>query len=52
MLFQKIKELSRKGQVFILFNNVDKLDSKLEEIHKLVPEANIRCAHGRMTKID
>ena len=44
------KELSRKGQVFILFNNVDKLDSKLEEIHKLVPEANIRCAHGRMTK--
>ena len=44
------KELSRKGQVFILFNNVDKLDSKLEEIYRLVPEANIRCAHGRMTK--
>ena len=44
------KELSRDGQVFILFNNIDKLDSKLEEIHKLVPEANIRCAHGRMTK--
>ena len=44
------KELSRDGQVFILFNDIDKLDSKLEEIHKLVPEANIRCAHGRMTK--
>ncbi len=29
-----------------------KIDNKLEEIHKLVPEANIRYAHGRMTKVE
>lgn len=44
------KELSREGQVFILYNNIDRLDNKLDEIHKLVPEATIRYAHGRMTK--
>ena len=35
---------------FILYNNIDRLDNKLDEIHKLVPEATIRYAHGRMTK--
>ena len=44
------KELSRNGQVFMLYNNIDKLDGKLDEIHNLVPEATIRYAHGRMTK--
>ena len=44
------KELSRNGQVFMLYNNIDKLDGKLGEIHNLVPEATIRYAHGRMTK--
>ena len=44
------KELSRDGQVFILYNDIDRLDNKLDEIHKLVPEATIRYAHGRMTK--
>lgn len=46
------KELSRNGQIFMLYNSVEKIDSKLEEISKLVPEANIRYAHGRMTKIE
>ena len=46
------KELSRNGQVFMLYNSVEKIDNKLEEIHKLVPEANIRYAHGRMTKVE
>ena len=44
------KELSRNGQVFILFNSVEKIQSKVEEIKKLVPEANIDFAHGKMTK--
>ncbi len=44
------KEISRKGQVFILFNSVEHIEKKLDEIKKLVPEANIRFAHGRMTK--
>ena len=44
------KELSREGQVFMLYNSVEKIDSKLSEIKALVPEASIRFAHGRMTK--
>lgn len=46
------KELSRDGQVFILYNSVEKIDSKLDEIKNLVPEADIRYAHGRMTKLE
>ena len=44
------KELSRNGQVFMLYNSIDRIDSKLSEIKTLVPEASIRCAHGRMSK--
>lgn len=46
------KELSRKGQVFILFNHIDNMTSKLEEIQRLVPEARIIYAHGRMDKFE
>lgn len=46
------KELSREGQVFILYNNVEKIENKVDEINKLVPEAKIDYAHGRMTKIE
>ena len=44
------KELSRNGQVFILFNNVEKIQDKVMEIKRLVPEAVIDFAHGKMTK--
>ena len=44
------KELTRNGQVFILFNNVEKIESKVSEIKSLVPKAKIDFAHGRMTK--
>ena len=44
------KEFSRGGQVFILYNHVDDLPSKVMEISKLVPEARIVYAHGRMDK--
>lgn len=44
------KELSRQGQVFILFNSVEKIEEKVAEIKKLVPEAKIDYAHGKMTK--
>ncbi len=46
------KELSRNGQVFILFNNVAEIEDKVTEIHELVPEAKIDYAHGRMTKAE
>ena len=44
------KEMSRNGQVFILFNSVEHIEEKLFEIKKIVPEANIRVAHGKMNK--
>ena len=44
------KELSRNGQVFFLYNSVEKIESKVNEISKLVPEARIVFAHGRMSK--
>lgn len=46
------KELSRDGQCFILYNHVDDLEHKVVEIHKLVPDARIDFAHGRMTKTE
>ena len=44
------KEMSRGGQVFILFNRVEHIEEKMSEIQKIVPEAKIRIAHGRMNK--
>ena len=44
------KELSRDGQCFILFNHVQDLESKKNELQKLIPDAKIICAHGKMTK--
>ena len=43
------KELERKGQVFYLFNNVEKIIQKADEISRLVPEAKVVYAHGKMT---
>jgi len=44
------KELGRHGQVFILYNNIDGIEKKKAEISRLVPEAKIVIAHGRMNK--
>ncbi len=44
------KELSRSGQIFILYNNIEQLESIKHKIQTLAPEARIITAHGRMTK--
>jgi transcription-repair coupling factor (superfamily II helicase) len=44
------KELSRNGQVFFLYNSVEKIEAKAMEISKLVPDARVIFAHGRMNK--
>lgn len=44
------KELSRDGQVFFLYNSVEKIEAKALEISKLVPDARIVYAHGQMNK--
>ena len=43
------KELERNGQVFYIFNNVEGIARKAEEISELVPEAKVAYAHGQMT---
>jgi len=44
------KELSRKGQIFILYNKIEGLDKIVDRVQKLVPEARIKYAHGQMKK--
>ncbi len=43
------KELERGGQVFYLFNNVEGIEKKADQISDLVPEANVTVAHGKMS---
>ena len=43
------KELERNGQVFYIFNNVENIQKKADTISRLVPEAVVSYAHGRMT---
>ena len=44
------KEMSRDGQVFILYNKVKSIEDELTKIKKLVPEARVAIAHGQMDK--
>ena len=44
-----VKELERNGQVFYLYNNVETILKKADEIQALVPEAKVTYAHGKMT---
>ncbi len=46
------KELARNGQVFILYNHVEDMDQKQREIERLVPEARVIYAHGRLSKTE
>ena len=46
------KELSRDGQVFILYNKVQSIEEESFKIQNLVPEARITVVHGQMTKLD
>ena len=43
------KELERNGQVFYLYNKVENIEAKAFEIERLVPEAKVGFAHGKMT---
>ena len=43
------KELERNGQVFYLYNNVEGIIKKSNEVADLVPEAKVGFAHGKMT---
>ena len=46
------KELSRNGQVYILYNNIKDMEEKEVQIKTLVPQARIMKIHGKMNKED
>ncbi|MBR1670339.1 MAG: transcription-repair coupling factor [Butyrivibrio sp.] len=43
-----VRELSRKGQVYYVYNRVNNIADVTAQIRKLVPEANVAFAHGQM----
>lgn len=45
-----VRELSRGGQVFILYNRVETISSYAGRIAEIVPEGRVCYAHGRMEK--
>lgn len=44
-----LKELERNGQVFYLYNNVEGIEKKANNILSLVKEAKVGYAHGQMS---
>ena len=44
------RELGRNGQVFFLHNNVSTLAQRANSIQKLIPDARIGVAHGKMER--
>jgi len=42
------KELSRKGQIFFVHNNIYTIEKTSRKLQELVPEARIDIAHGRL----
>ncbi len=45
-----IRELSRGGQTFILYNRVESIFTFAARIKEILPEARVSVAHGRMDK--
>jgi len=45
-----LRELRRGGQVYFIHNRVQDIDRIADRVRKLVPEAEIRVAHGQMSE--
>ena len=45
-----IRELSRGGQIFLLYNKVESIFTFAAKLKRILPEAEISVAHGRMDK--
>lgn len=43
-----LKEMSRNGQVYFVYNRVKTIDKMASRIKQLVPEASVGIAHGQM----
>ena len=45
-----LREISRQGQVFYLYNDTRRIVEKAAELEQLLPGARIVCAHGKMNE--
>ena len=45
-----LRELRRGGQIYFLFNEVDKIDRMADDLATLIPEAKVAVAHGQMNE--
>jgi transcription-repair coupling factor (superfamily II helicase) len=45
-----LRELRRGGQVFFVHNRVETIESTARDLRKLLPETDIRVAHGQMSE--
>ena len=45
-----VRELARGGQVFYVYNRIDKLYEKAQRVAALVPGARVAVAHGQMNE--
>ena len=43
-----LRELNRNGQVYYVYNRVNNISEIASHIQKLIPDANVTFAHGRM----
>ena len=43
-----VRELSRQGQVYYVYNRVNNIEEITSQVARLVPEANVAFAHGQM----
>ena len=43
------REIARGGQVFFVYNRVEHIEEMASMVQRLVPEAKVAVAHGRMT---
>ena len=46
------RELARGGQVFFVYNRVERIEEMASMVQRLVPDAKVAVAHGRMTSKD
>jgi transcription-repair coupling factor (superfamily II helicase) len=45
-----LRELRRGGQVYFVHNRVETIESTARDLRKLIPETEIRVAHGQMSE--
>ena len=47
-----LRELKRGGQIYVLHNRVASIEQAADTIRQIVPEADVRVAHGQMRERD